>query len=348
MKGVGIITLTATCIGLFSGIALTGCKSTFRSHETNIHSKVTPSELPDTSILSPFASDMVETTPFLAVAPEIPESVVFCGETIDLKRNDLRERFDREMMAMMYMHSASLTLLKRANRYFPLIEPILKANGVPDDMKYLACIESTLNPRAISPVKAVGLWQFMPETALQYGLEVSDYVDERYHIEKSTEAACKYLKSAYNKYKDWTSACASYNAGMNRISVEMERQKATSGMDLWLVDETQRYVFRILACKLFFEDPKKFGFNIKSDQLYQPVQFKDSILNQPVQNWVTFALNSGITYYELKTYNPWIRGDSLPNPTSKPYKVSIPINESRFFEKKNVIVHQSNWVTDSK
>lgn len=348
MKGVEKIILTALCFVLGAGIVLTGCKSAYRSHTTTIHPVAVPIEMADTNIISPFASDMVETTPFLAVAPEIPESVVFCGEKIDLKRNDLRERFDREMMAMMYMHSASLTLLKRANRYFPLIEPILKANGVPDDIKYLACIESTLNPRAISPVKAVGLWQFMPETAIQFGLEVSDYIDERYHIEKSTEAACKYLKSAYNKYKDWTSACASYNAGMNRISVEMQRQQASTGMDLWLVDETQRYVFRILACKVFFEDPKKFGFNIKSEQLYQPVQFKDSILNQPVQNWVSFALNAGITYYELKTYNLWIRGDSLPNSRSKPYKVSIPINESRFFEKKNVIVHQSNWVTDSK
>ncbi len=287
-----------------------------------------------------------ESEPFIAIAPEIPEWVEFCGQRIDLKRNDLRERFDREMLSMMYMHTTTLTLLKRANRYFPVIEPILKANGVPDDIKYLACIESTLNPRAVSTAKAVGMWQFMPETAKQYGMEVSDYVDERYDVEKETQAACTYLKTAFNMYKDWASACASYNTGMTRVSDELVRQGATTGLDLWLVEETQRYVFRILACKVFFENPKKFGFFIKSDQLYQPVRFKDSIVTTSVPDWVAFAKGNGISYYELKAYNSWIRSDSLPNPGMKPYKLSIPLNESRYFDKNNMVVHQKNWVTD--
>jgi membrane-bound lytic murein transglycosylase D len=301
----------------------------------------------DTSIRNSHTFWDGEGDPFIAVAPEIPESVEFCGKIIDLRRNDLRERFDREMLAMMYMHSATLTLLKRANRYFPVIEPILKANGIPDDIKYLACIESTLNPRAVSTVKAVGMWQFMPETAKQYGLEVNDYVDERYNVEKETQAACDYLKEAYKQYKDWGSACAAYNAGTNRINSELTKQQASSGLDLWLVEETQRYVFRILACKVFFQNPKKYGFFIKGDQLYQPIQFRDSVVTSSVSDWVSFARVLNITYYELKAYNSWIRGDSLPNPGMKTYKVSIPLKESRYFDEKKVVVHQKNWVTDS-
>lgn len=289
-----------------------------------------------------------ESALFLAIAPEIPEQVEFCGKTIDLRRSDLRERFDREMLAMMYMHSTTLTLLKRANRYFPVIEPILKANGIPDDIKYLACIESSLNPRAISTAKAVGMWQFMPETARQFGLEVSDDVDQRYDVALETQAACDYLKGAYQKYGDWPTACASYNTGTARVSNELERQGVNSGLDLWLVEETQRYVFRILTCKEFFKDPKKYGFYIKSEQLYQPMMFKDTIVSGRVADWVSFAKEAGISFYDLKSNNSWIRNDSLPNPELRSYKVAIPLKESLFFDKNNLVVHQKNWVTDKK
>ena len=281
-----------------------------------------------------------------AIAPDIPDSVEFCGKMIDLRRTDLRERYDREMLAMIYMHSSTLTILKRANRYFPIIEPILKANNLPDDLKYLACIESSLHPRAISSAKAVGMWQFMAETASQYGLEVSEDVDERYDIEKETQAACDYLKSAYQKYGDWPSACASYNTGTARVSKELTRQGVSTGLDLWLVEETQRYVFRILTCKDFFQDPKKYGFMIKGEQLYQPIQFRDTIVSDRVANWVDFAREAGTTFYDLKSNNSWIRNDSLPNIAKKSYKVRIPLNESRYFDKNKLIIHDKNWVTD--
>jgi len=299
---------------------------------------------PETKKIQPLASE--EKNPFIAIAPEIPDEISFCGQKVDLRKSDMRERFDREIMAMMYMHSSSLILLKRANRYFPIIEPILKANNIPDDLKYLACIESTLNPKAVSAVKAVGMWQFMPETAKQFGLEVTDDVDERYHIEKETQAACAYLKDAYEKYGDWATAAASYNAGTSRISKELERQLVTNSFDLWLVEETSRYVFRILACKEFMAHPKKYGYFLGKEQLYQPVECKDTVVTGKVENWVSFAKEQGINFYDLKANNLWIRNDSLPNVDMKPYKVSIPLKESLYFDKKKISIHQKSWVID--
>lgn len=287
-----------------------------------------------------------ERPPFTAIAPDLPDQIEFCGQTIDLTRNDLRERFDRELMAMIYMHTSTLTLLKRANRFFPMIEPILRDSGVPDDIKYLACIESTLSPIAISSAKAVGLWQFMPETGKQFGLEVNEDVDERYHVEKATGAACKYLKDAYAKYGDWPSACASYNIGTRRITTELQRQGVSTGLDLWLVEETSRYVFRILACKEFLTHPQKYGYLVRKDQLYQPIVCRDTILTGKVPNWIDFAKQQGINFYDLKLCNSWIRNDSLPNLEMKPYKVAIPLKESLNFDKKKLLVHQKNWVTD--
>jgi hypothetical protein len=287
-----------------------------------------------------------EKAPFTAIAPDVPDEIEFCGKTIDLTRIDMRERFDRELMATIYMHTSSLTLLKRANRFFPMIEPILKDSGVPDDIKYLACIESTLSPIAISAAKAVGMWQFMPETAKQYGLEVTGDVDERYHVEKETAAACKYLKDAYAKYGDWPSACASYNIGTSRISTELQRQGVATGLDLWLVEETSRYVFRILACKEFLTHPQKYGYFIRKDQLYQPIACKDTIITGRVPNWIDFAKQQGINFYDLKSCNSWIRNDSLPNLEMKSYKVSIPLKESLNFDKKKLTVHQKDWVID--
>lgn len=285
---------------------------------------------------------------YLAVSPDIPDEVSFCGEKIDLRKTDRRERFDREMLAMMYLHSSTLLLLKRANRFFPVIEPILKENGIPDDMKYLACIESGLDPKAVSPSNAVGMWQFMSETAIQYGLEVNEDVDERYHLEKETKAACKYLKSAYSKYKDWATVAASYNAGIGRISKELERQGEKSNFNLWLVEETSRYVFRILACKVFLENPQKYGYSIKKEQLYMPYASKDTVVTGKVSNWVAFAKDQGISYYDLKTYNLWIRNDSLVNVSGKAYKVAIPLKESLYFDKNKITVHQRNWAIDEK
>ena len=210
-------------------------------------------------VLLPF---VVKAQP-VSVSLDIPEYVVFAGDTLDIRRYDLRERYDREQLSFMYMHSSSLQIVRRANRYFPIIEPILKREGVPDDFKYLAVIESSLNPLAYSPAKAAGMWQFLASTGKEYGLEVSEEVDERYHVEKATVAACRYLKDARERLGSWVNAAAAYNAGLNRISGEQEKQRVESALDMRLVSETSRYVFRIMAAKAFLEDPQRFGFYLK-------------------------------------------------------------------------------------
>ncbi|MDE7089051.1 MAG: lytic transglycosylase domain-containing protein, partial [Prevotella sp.] len=202
------------------------------------------------------------------VNPSIPAKVKFAGKDIDVDRYDMYERLDRELTAMSYTHGNTLLTIKRANRYFPEMIPILKNEGVPEDLIYLACIESSLNPRAYSPSKAAGFWQFLAGTAKEYGLEVNDYVDERYHPEKSTRAAAKYLKSAYQKYGNWESAAASYNGGMGRITRELSEQNVSSAYDLYLTDETSRYMFRLLAMKMIMEHPSRYGYVLKPENLY--------------------------------------------------------------------------------
>lgn len=282
--------------------------------------------------------------PLTVENPEIPASIDFAGQKIDFDRVDMYERLDRELTSMAYTHGNTLLLIKRANKYFPLLAPILKKNGVPNDLLYLACVESTLNQRAYSPAKAAGLWQFIPSTARQYGLEVNEWVDERYNIEKETEAACKYLKKAYGMYGNWESAAASYNGGTNRITTELESQLATSAFDLYLVDETSRYMFRILATKLIMENPTKYGFHLKAHQLYQPMDFTTVEVNTPVADWPSWAEDHGITYSQLREANPWIRAKSLPNKTSKTYMVKIPKKDSLFRSKAGIHVYNTNWV----
>ena len=204
----------------------------------------------------------------LAVVPEVPAEVRFADETIKLNRADLRERMDREITAFTYSHQLTLLMIKRANRYFPLVEPILKECGVPDDLKYLMVIESNLSPLAKSSVGAAGMWQFMPETGRKYGLEVNANIDERYNIEKATRAACAYLKESYELYGDWMTVAASYNAGQNGITRRLEQQGVDSAMDLWLVEETSRYMFRILTAKQGLENPKAEGFMRRRSQRY--------------------------------------------------------------------------------
>ncbi|MBD5313781.1 MAG: lytic transglycosylase domain-containing protein [Bacteroides sp.] len=270
----------------------------------------------------------------------------FAGVKVDLDRTDRWERLDRELTSMAYTHGNTLLALKRANRYFPVLAPILKKNGVPDDMIYLAVIESTLNPRALSPAKAGGLWQFMPSTGKDYGLEVNDYVDERYDPVKATEAACRYLKNAYAKYGNWESVAASYNGGMARISNELDAQQVDTAYDLYLADETMRYMFRLLAMKIIMENPKEFGFHLTSDQLYQPLEYREVTVSTPVEDWPTWAKQQGIDFMTLREHNPWIRAKSLPNKTGKTYTVKIPTKDSlsRSHQKKSV--YNRAWVTD--
>jgi len=284
--------------------------------------------------------------PLPTVSLDIPEKVAFAGTFIPLNRYDMRERYDREQMAFTYAYASTIVTIKRANLYFPVIEPILEQNGIPDDFKYLALVESNFNTRAYSSAKAAGFWQFMPETARQYGLEVSNGIDERYHIEKSTVAACRYLKDAYDRFGDWPTVAASYNAGMRRIGSEQAMQQAGNFFDMLVFDETSRYVFRILAIKEILRQPQKYGFYIKREHLYPSIGFTEVSVTGPVDDWAEFAKSQGITYAQLKDFNVWIRGNTLENPEWKTYVVRIPRKEDLTFDAKRIRVYQKNWVVD--
>ena len=276
-------------------------------------------------------------------SPDIPASVIFCGKPIDLTRYNMREGFDREMSSFTYFHSTTMLLIKRANRYFPVIEPILKANGIPDDFKYLAVIESHLDPRVSSPARAVGMWQFLEGTGKQYGLTVTPTVDERCHVAKATEAACKYLKAAYDKYGDWANVAASYNAGMGRISGELTKQEADSTFDLWLVEETSRYVYRIMAIKQIFENPYKYGFVFRAEDLYKPVACEDVAVSSDIPDLSAFAQKYDITYADLKRFNPWLRDRKLQT-LGKTYTLQVPKQSDMYYKTPNTYVHNPAWV----
>jgi membrane-bound lytic murein transglycosylase D len=276
---------------------------------------------------------------------DIPSKSVFAGQTISLERYDMRERYDREQTIIAYNHSVSFLIIKRANRYFPIIEPILKENGIPDDFKYLAVIESNLDVRVVSPALAAGLWQLMPKTAQQFGLEVTDEIDERYHIEKSTIAACQYFKSAYAKYKSWMMVAASYNAGMGRISQEKENQQVEEAFDMYLNPETSRYLFRLIAMKQFLENPKAFGYIITRDQFYQTINAKTIVVKSAIPDWTVWAAQNGINYAQLKDFNLWLRDRKLSNPTGKEYSILIPEKADLNFNSNKITIHNPVWVT---
>lgn len=276
--------------------------------------------------------------------PQVPDTVHLCGETISLDRADMWERYDRELSSVAFGHGSTTLMIKRANKYFPVMAPILKENGVPLDLLYLACAESTLNPRAYSSAKAAGFWQFLASTGQQYGLEVNDEVDERYHIEKATAAACKYLKQAYRKYGDWPTAMASYNGGQGRISSELSSQGVDTSFDLYLVEETTRYVFRIMAIKAVMEHPADYGFVLTADQLYQPVAYKEVQVSGPVADWPAWAQAYGTTYAQLREANPWIRAKKLTNKQGKTYIVKVPTADGLSRERQQKQIYNPEWV----
>ena len=258
-------------------------------------------------------------------APAVPEEVTFAGQKIKLNRADLRERMERELITFTYGHSNSIQMLKRSGRYFPMVEPILKAKGVPDDLKYLMAIESNVSPVALSKAGAAGLWQFMPATAKEYGLEVNANVDERYNIEKETEAACAYLLKAYAKYHDWMTVAASYNAGQGGISTRIEKQHQRSALNLWLPEETSRYMFRILTAKLMFENPSAFGFSLEPEDYYRYVPPRKTItVTEDIKNLPDFAAANGVSYFQLRNANLWLKELNLKVSGKKSYKIKIP------------------------
>jgi hypothetical protein len=267
----------------------------------------------------------------MTVSVPVPEALEFCGEKISLLRYDMHERFDREINSFAYLHATTLLYMKRANRFFPVIEPILKANGIPDDFKYLSVIESNLDIRALSPAKAAGLWQFMEATGKSFGLEISPEIDERYHVEKATEAACQYLNSAYNKFGNWVDVAASYNAGMGRISSEKSHQLVDSAFDLLLVSETSRYVFRIMAIKQIFENPEKYGFKLKKEALYPAIPAPTVSVDKTIDDLAVFAKENNINYMILKEFNPWLRDKKLSVKPGKSYQIAVPKREDLFY-----------------
>ena len=264
-------------------------------------------------------------------ALEIPDNLKFAGESVPLERLDVRESLDRELLVNTFWHSQTFLFFKRANRFFPLIEPILKKNNVPDDFKYLALIESGFS-NVVSPSGASGFWQFLEATGVKYGLIVNEEVDERYHIEKATEAACKYLKNSYSIFKSWTLAGAAYNMGDAGLGTQLKNQKVLNYYDLFLNTETARYVFRILAVKTIFEAPRKYGFYFEDYDLYPPVRSETIVVDSTVTDLAQFAIDKGINYKILKEYNPWLRKPSLINKGKNSFFIKIPVNDELLYK----------------
>jgi len=256
-------------------------------------------------------------------ALKLPSNLDFSEEAVPLDQPDIRERLDKELLVNTYWQSNMMLLLKRANKYFPTIEPILEEEGVPDDFKYLAVIESSLE-NIRSPKGAKGFWQIMPGTAKEYGLEVNSNVDERYHLEKSTRVACAYLKRAKERLGSWTLAAASYNRGMNGIDRLLSKQLSKNYYDLLLNSETSRYVFRILAVKEIMSNPRAYGFIFDAEDLYQPIPVRKIGLDTAIGNIAQFAKEQSINYKILKIHNPWLIQNHLNNRSRKFYEISIP------------------------
>jgi len=254
---------------------------------------------------------------------ELPSKLAFCNEDVPVKMFYVRESLERELLTNTFWQSNTMLMLKRAYRWFPVIEPILKKNDIPDDFKYLALIESGfLN--VVSPANAAGFWQFIKPTGQKYGLEITEEVDERYHLEKATEAACKFIKSSYNIFDNWTLAAASYNMGEFGVKRSLESQNVNSYYDLYLNDETSRYIYRILALKLIYSQPVKYGYYLRLKDLYPPIPYKILSIDSSISNLVIFAKSNNITYRLLKDFNPWLRNKQLSNKAKKTYEIKIP------------------------
>lgn len=256
-------------------------------------------------------------------ALQIPDDLNFAGEALPLQDPDIYERMDRELLVNTYWQSNALLMFKRAQKYFPIIEPILKKNNIPDDFKYLAVIESGLT-NAVSPAGARGFWQIMPETGKEFGLEINSNVDERYHLEKATEAACKYLKQSKERFGSWTLAAAAYNAGNGGISKQLTIQKVDDYYDLLLGEETGRYMFRIVALKEILSNPTTYGFNFKPEDLYQYIPTVKIEVDTAVTDFAAFSKQFDVNYKILKLHNPWLREPHLNNKSKKKYTIEIP------------------------
>lgn len=296
-------------------------------------------------IVSSIAVSILSLTAVAQTVPLVPRYAVFAGDTVYFDRADIRERMDRELVAFTYSHTNSNLMIRRANRYFPQIEPILKEMGIPDDLKYLMAIESNLDPQAASGAGAAGLWQFIQSTGRSYGLEVNSNIDERYNVEKATRAACRFLAEAYEKYGDWFTVAASYNGGQQGMDRRIVQQQETKAMDMWLVEETSRYMFRLLAVKMMFENPRQFGFSFTREQLYPYIKPKRQVkVTDPIDNLVDFAKKNGVSYADLKRANLWLRENKLNNASHRTYYIDIPDVEALNYDPSKTKVHSAAWV----
>ena len=255
--------------------------------------------------------------------PYIPDEIIFCGERVPLENFDVYEALDYELVVNMYRHSATVTYLKKAKRYFPEIEKVLKENDIPDDFKYLCVAESGLS-NVVSPAGATGFWQFMKSAASTYGLRIDSNIDERYNHHKSVVAACKYFKDAYKKFKSWTLVAASYNMGMGGLSKSIESQKVDNYWDLLLNQETARYVYRIIALKLVMENPSTYGFNLSEKDLYDEIETYTIKIDTTISDLTQFAIDNGTNLKMLKHFNPWLRTNTLPNQSRKEFEIELP------------------------
>lgn len=279
-------------------------------------------------------------------ALELPLDIDFAGEKVPMHREDVRERLDRELLINTYWQSNTILLIKRANRWFPLIEEILKQNGVPDDFKYIALIESGfLN--LTSPAGAKGYWQFMEKTGEKYGLEINSSIDERYHVKKASQAACDYFNEAYGLFNNWTLASASYNMGIAGVNRQLKKQQVNDYYNLLLNIETSRYVFRILALKEIFSHHEKYGFHFLASHLYQPYQTRLIRVDTTIENLVDFAIANTTTFRELKILNPWLKNNTLPNKSRKIYDLELPLEQHKL-KRKKYFVHESLKVREYK
>ncbi|MCR9227398.1 MAG: lytic transglycosylase domain-containing protein [Flavobacteriaceae bacterium] len=280
-------------------------------------------EKPEAKPVGPETKDKNVADTYQISAIEIPKDLNFAGEVVPQEDPEIMERVDREFLVNTYWQSNALLLMKRANKYFPIIEPILKKNGIPDDFKYLAVAESGLE-NVVSPAGATGFWQIMKGTGREYGLEVNDNVDERYHVEKATQVACDYLNKWKDRFGSWTLTAAAYNAGPAGIQKYMGIQQVDDYYDLLLGQETGRYVFRILAIKEIISNRDKYGFQLEEDDMYEKVPTFTVEVDTAVANWADFAELYEINYKVLKRHNPWLREPHLNNASKKKYTIEIP------------------------
>jgi len=257
------------------------------------------------------------------VTPPVPESIEIFGEDVPLKDIDVRERLEREIIVNTYWHSYTLLMLKRANRWFPTIEPILEKNNIPEDFKYISVIESNLD-NVVSPAGATGFWQFVKGTAPKYGLEIRDGIDERYNLEKATQAACEYLQEAYDEFGSWATAAASYNMGIDGVKRQIERQETKNYFNFILNEETSRYLFRAIAIKIVLNNPELYGFSIDEFEKYKPYDTYEITVNSDIKDLAIWAKDKEINYKWLKILNPWLRDNELKVPKGKSYNIKLP------------------------